>query len=319
MSTETRGVWIERFRPDDLDDVKGQVQTVKALKQYVNEGDIPNLLFSGPPGVGKTASAVAIARELYGDSWEDNFLELNASDERGIDVVRDRVKKFARASASNVDFRIIFLDEADALTPDAQSALRRTMERYAGNVRFILSCNYASKIIEAIQSRCSRYRFTPLSDEAVEEQIREITESEGIQITDDAVDALVYASNGDMRRAINGLQAVSILDDEEITEERVFLVTNTIKPEEVREILETAISGDFVEARRQTREIMNEKGVASNELLTQLHQAIWSELDLEAAQSVEVSDILGEVDYRISQGADENIQIDSLLSKLSDV
>lgn len=313
-----REIWLEKYRPESLDDVKGQTKTIDSLEQYVESGDLPNLLFAGPPGVGKTASAVAIAREIYGDDWNDNFLELNASDDRGIDVVRQDVKSFARASVSNADFRLIFLDEADALTSDAQAALRRTMEQFSGNVRFILSCNYSSQIIEPLQSRCTIYRFTPLSDQAVEEQVREIIEEEDITITEDAIEAVVYASDGDMRRAINGLQAVSILDGE-VDEDRVYSLTNTVKPEDVELILEEAMEGDFIEARKSSRRIMNENGVATTELLDQIYRHVWDSNSINGEEATKVTDLLADADYRITQGANAEIQIDGFLSKLSEM
>ncbi|MEF8915090.1 AAA family ATPase, partial [Natronomonas sp.] len=152
-SDHGREIWIEKYRPQTLDEVVGHESITQRLKEYIKQQDLPHLLFAGPAGVGKTTSAVAIAKEVYGDDWRENFLELNASDQRGIDVVRDRIKSFARASFGGYDHRIIFLDEADALTSDAQSALRRTMEQFSDNTRFILSCNYSSQIIDPIQSR----------------------------------------------------------------------------------------------------------------------------------------------------------------------
>lgn len=313
-----REIWLEKYRPESLDDVKGQTKTIDSLKQYAESGDLPNLLFAGPPGVGKTASAVAIARELYGDNWSDNFLELNASDDRGIDVVRQDVKSFARASLSDADFRLIFLDEADALTSDAQAALRRTMEQFSGNVRFILSCNYSSQIIEPLQSRCTMYRFTPLSDDAVEAQVREIVGEESITITEGGIEATVYASDGDMRQAINGLQAVSILDGE-VDEDRVYSLTNTVKPEDVELILEEAMQNKFIQARESSRRIMNENGVATTELLDQIYRYVWNSGDIGGEEATEITDLLADADYRITQGANAEIQIDGFLSKLSDM
>ncbi|MFB6185478.1 MAG: replication factor C small subunit, partial [Halobacteriaceae archaeon] len=192
-------IWIEKYRPQTLDDIAGHEHIVERLKSYVEKNELPHLLFAGEAGTGKTSAAMAIARELYGNEWQENFLELNASDERGIDVVRERIKDFARSSFGGFAYRIIFLDEADSLTSDAQSALRRTMEQFSNNVRFILSCNYSSQIIDPIQSRCAVFRFSPLSDEVIEEYIQMIADEEDITITDDGIDALVYAANGDMR------------------------------------------------------------------------------------------------------------------------
>ena len=247
-SSAGREIWIEKYRPETLDDVKGQDDIVDRLRSYIAQDDLPHLLFSGPAGVGKTTCATAIAREVYGDDWRGNFLELNASDQRGIDVVRDRIKNFARSSFGGFDYRVIFLDEADSLTSDAQSALRRTMEQFADNTRFILSCNYSSRIIDPIQSRCAVFRFSPLPDEAIAAQAREIAAAEGIEMTEDGLDALVYAAGGDMRRVINTLQAAATTGDV-VDDEAVYLVTSTARPEEIESMVEAAIEGDFPRAR----------------------------------------------------------------------
>ena len=164
-SPAKEGIWIEKYRPRSLSQIVGQEAITSRLKGYVEKKDLPHLLFSGPAGVGKTTSSVAIAQEIYGEKWKENFLELNASDERGIDVVRNRIKNFARSSFGKYDYKIIFLDEADSLTKDAQSALRRTMEQFSHNTRFILSCNYSNRIIDPIQSRCAVFRFKPIKSE----------------------------------------------------------------------------------------------------------------------------------------------------------
>src|SRR3989304_5210778 len=191
-------IWIEKYRPKKLDAIVGQVEVIKRLKSYVQSRNLPHLLFSGPPGVGKTASAICVARELFGEDWGNNFTELNASDERGIDVVRTKIKNFARtAPLGDAEFKIIFLDEADALTSDAQSALRRTMEKYTTSCRFILSCNYLSNIIEPIQSRCAYYRFVPITSVAIKERIMYIVKEEGITLTDDGLEAILYVAEGD--------------------------------------------------------------------------------------------------------------------------
>lgn len=318
MESKNREIWLEKYRPESLEQIKGHEDIIRSLEQYVETGELPNLLFAGPPGVGKTASAVAIARELFGDSWEDNFLELNASDDRGINVVRDEVKSFSRAATSDADFRIIFLDEADSLTSDAQAALRRTMEKFSGNVRFILSCNYSSQIIEPIQSRCTLYRFTPLNDKAVREQILEISDEESLEITESAVEALVYAAKGDMRVAVNGLKAVSIIDGT-VDEDRVYSLTNTVRPEEIHEIVNYTLDSDFLRARRKSRDIMNENGVSASELIDQIYRFIWDTDEVSPSVATQVTNILSEVDYRITQGANAELQIDSLLADMSEI
>ena len=310
-----REIWIEKYRPQTLDDVVGHEGITERLKSYIQKQDLPHLMFAGPAGTGKTTSATAIAKEVYGDEWRENFLELNASDERGIDVVRDRIKSFARASFGGFDYRIIFLDEADALTSDAQSALRRTMEQFSNNTRFILSCNYSSQIIDPIQSRCAVFRFSPLADEAVETQVRIIADAEGIEVTDSGVDALVYAAGGDMRKAINGLQAAAVMG-ETVDEDAVYAITSTARPEEIREMVTKALDGDFTAARSQLDSLMMEAGIAGGDIIDQLHRSVW-EFDLSERQAVRLMERIGEADYRITAGANEQVQLEALLASLS--
>lgn len=305
-------IWIEKYRPETLDDVVGQDSITDRLSGYVERNDLPNLLFAGPAGVGKTASAVAIAKELYEDDWQENFLELNASDDRGIDVVRDRIKDFARASFGGYDHRLIFLDEADALTDDAQSALRRTMEQFSNNVRFILSCNYSSQIIDPIQSRCAVFRFRSLPDDAVAETIRSIADTEDIEVTEDGIEALVYAADGDMRRAINGLQAAAA-GGATVDEAAVYEITATARPEEIQEMITAAVDGDFSSARATLDDLLTEKGMAGGDIIDQLHRTVW-ELDLPEADAVRLLDRVGEADYRIAEGANERVQLEALLA-----
>ena len=308
-------VWIEKYRPQTLSEVVGHETIVERLQSYVDRNDLSHMLFSGPAGTGKTTSATAIARELYGQDWQEHFLELNASDERGIDVVRDRIKSFARTSFGGVDYRIIFLDEADALTSEAQAALRRTMEQFSNNVRFILSCNYSSQIIDPIQSRCAVFRFSPLGDEAVEAEIRHIASEESIELTEDGVDALVYAAGGDMRKAINGLQAASVSGDV-VDEEAVFAITSTARPEVIHGMVQNALDGDFTAARAQLDELITEEGIAGGDIIDQLHRSIW-EFDVADEEAVRILDRVGETDYRITEGANERIQLEAMLASLS--
>jgi len=308
-------VWIEKYRPRRLSEISGHEDIVERLQSYVDRNDLSHMLFSGPAGTGKTTAAMSIARGLYGDEWEENFLELNASDERGIDVVRDRVKSFARTSFGGFDYRIIFLDEADALTSEAQAALRRTMEQFSENVRFILSCNYSSQIIDPIQSRCAVFRFSPLGEEAIETQVRRIATAEGIEVTEDGVEALVYVAGGDMRRAINGLQAASV-SGAVVDEDAVFEITSTARPEDIRAMIERALEEDFTAARSELDRLLTEEGIAGGDVLDQLHRSVW-EFDLADDHAVRVLDRVGEADYRITAGASERIQLEALLASLA--
>jgi replication factor C small subunit len=310
-----REIWIEKYRPQTLDEIKGQDDIVERLQSYIEQRDLPHLLFSGRAGIGKTTAATAIAREVYGDDWRGNFLELNASDQRGIDVVRDRIKNFARSSFGGHDYRIIFLDEADSLTSDAQSALRRTMEQFSDNTRFILSCNYSSKIIDPIQSRCAVFRYSPLSDEAIAAQVDEIAPAEGIEVTDAGREALVYAAGSDMRRAINSLQAAATTG-EVVDEEAVYLITSTARPEEIESMVTDAINGDFSKSRATLDTLLTDTGMAGGDIIDQLHRSVW-DFDLSERDAVRLMEHIGETDYRITEGANEQVQLEALLASLA--
>jgi replication factor C small subunit len=308
-------IWIEKYRPRSLKDVVGQKDIVDRLQSYVVAKNLPHLMFAGPAGTGKTTCAIALAKELYGELWKGNFNELNASDERGIDVVRGKIKEFARtAPMGDAGFKIIFLDEADALTGDAQAALRRTMERYSRTCRFILSCNYSSKIIEPIQSRCAVFRFRPLRPEDTRRYLQRIAELEMLDITDDALDALVHVSQGDMRKAVNSLQVAASLG-ERITVDLVYHTTGTARPEEVKELLETALSGDFIAARNRLDDIMIGYGLSGEDILKQIHRTVF-ELDIPDSDKVRLMDRTGEVEFRMVEGSNERIQLESLLAYL---
>jgi replication factor C small subunit len=291
----------------------GQDEIIKRLKSYVKTRNLPHLLFSGPPGVGKTAAAIAIVKEIFGDTWRNNFIELNASDERGIDIIRHKVKDFARmAPLGKADFKVIFLDEADALTNDAQSALRRTMERYSATTRFILSCNYSSKIIEPIQSRCAVYRFKPLSSKAVAKRIEFIAKQEDLKVTEEGMQAIEYVASGDMRRAINALQAAALIGDK-VDEDTIYQITSTAKPEEIKEFIKTALSGDFVAARGMLDDLLLSKGLSGEDVVIQIHRAML-DLDIADKEKVKLIDRIGEIDFRMTEGANERIQLEALLA-----
>jgi replication factor C small subunit len=311
---DNQTIWIEKYRPVKLADIMGQDDIVERLQSYVKAGSLPHLLFTGSAGVGKTTAAVALAREFFGEAWHLNFRELNASDERGIDVVRNQIKQFARTSPlGGASFKILFLDEADALTPDAQAALRRTMESYAQTCRFILSCNYSSKIIDPIQSRCAIYRFRPLAPEAIAEEIHRIARSENLKVTDEAIGAITYIAQGDMRKAINALQGAAILSNE-ITEMQVYAITSTARPAEIEELLNLALSGDFEGAEMVLLHLLRDRGIAPNELINQCYRAIVKR-PMDEGLRVALIDQLGITDFRLSEGATSDLQMDALLAQ----
>ena len=306
-------IWTEKYRPKNLDEVVGQKHVTERLKAYVSSNNMPHLLLTGPAGTGKTTCSLALAKEMFGDEWKGNFIELNASDERGIDVVRGKIKEFARtAPLGSAEFKIIFMDEADALTSDAQAALRRTMEKFSKICRFILSCNYSSKIIDPIQSRCAVFRFKPLSKEDVSEFLNKIVANEGISIDDDAMGALVHVARGDMRRAVNSLQ-VAAAQGNRIDVDTIYQTTGMANPEEVKKMLETALSGNFIGARDKLDEIMIEFGLSGQDIIKQIH-ASYFELSISDSEKVRLMDKTGEIEFRIIEGSNERIQLEALLA-----
>ena len=308
-------VWVEKYRPKKIGEIVGQEKVTKRLKTYVEARNLPNMLFAGSPGIGKTTAALALAMELFGTEWESNFLELNASDERGIDVFRGKIKDFARTKALKGDFKIIFLDEADALTRDAQNAMRRSMERYSSVCRFILSCNYSSKIIEPIQSRCALFRFTPLKDEAIRERVLFIAKKEGIKITDDAVKNLLLFAEGDLRRAINMLQSSAALN-REIDAKTLSSAASVVMPSEVRRLIELALKGEFIESRQLLRELTMNYGVAGEDLIAQIHKEAFN-LPLSEETKIKLADVIGEYEFRIVEGGSDVIQLEALLAQFA--
>jgi len=311
---EDHTIWIEKYRPQKLDDIVGQDEIVERLSSYVKSGNLPHLLFTGSAGVGKTTAAVTLAREFFKDSWQMNFRELNASDERGIDVVRNQIKQFARTTPlGDAKFKILFLDEADALTTDAQAALRRTMESYAQTCRFILSCNYSSKIIDPIQSRCAIYRFKPLGEAAVKEEVHRIAKKEGLNITKEAMDAIVYIAQGDMRKAINALQGAAIISNK-IDDKMVYAITSTARPDEIDDLLKRSLSRDFDGAESVLAFLLHDRGIAPNELINQCYRAI-VKMNLDRDLKVELIDHLGETDFRLSEGANSDIQMEAMIAR----
>jgi len=302
-------IWTEKYRPQTFEDIKGQKKIVERIKAFVDQKNMPHILLAGPAGVGKSTIALVIAKELFHDTWKNNFLELNASDERGIDVVRNTIKEFAKTRGlGNVPFKIIFLDECDSLTKEAQQALRRTMENFVTSTRFVLSCNYSSKIIDPIQSRCTIFRFKPLNKEDIKDYIVKIATREELKVDDNSIEALVDLSNGDVRKITN------ILIDHNITEELVYSLVSAAEPKEIQDILKLAINKRFIQARGLLLDTMLKHGLSGIDILKQIQKETLEMESISDEKRIELLDKCGEIEFRMVEGSDEFIQLEALLA-----
>jgi len=306
-------IWTEKYRPKKFEELVGQDEIVKKVQGLTKSLNIPHLLFAGPAGTGKSTLALIVVKELFGSTWKENYLELNASDERGIDVVRQKVKDFARTKAlGNVPFKVIFLDEADALTKEAQQALRRTMENYTTTCRFVMSCNYSSKIIDPIQSRCVIFRFKLLEKKDVEKRIKLIAENEKLQLSEQTIERLYEASEGDCRRIINLLQASASITPS-ITPELIQTLISGAQPAEIKIVLEYALSGDFLKAKEKLLDVMLKESIAGTDVIKSIQKEIWN-LQIDDELKVKLTEKTGEIEFRLVEGSDEFIQLEALLA-----
>jgi replication factor C small subunit len=306
-------IWTEKYRPQDFSEVKGQKEIVKRVKAFVEQKNMPHQLYAGPAGIGKSTLALVVAKKLFGDAWHQNFLELNASDERGIDIVRVKVKDFARTKAiGDFPFKIIFLDECDALTREAQQALRRTMENYTRTCRFILSCNYSSKIIDPIQSRCAVFRFKPLDHKELLLIIDRIQKGEHLKVNEKAKEALIEISEGDCRRLENIMQSCAALS-KNVDEELVYSMAAVAKPKEIDEVLKLALENKFVDARNKLLDVMLNYGLAGLDVIKQIQKELLN-LDIDNRAKMELIEKCGETEFRMTEGSDEFVQLEAFLA-----
>lgn len=310
-------IWVDKYRPKKFNEIIGQEHFIKRIKSFLESKNLPHLLFAGIPGTGKTTTALVVAEELYGEhGTKGNFLELNASDDRGIDVIRHQIKEFAKLkSLASVPYKIICLDEADSLTKDAQQALRRTMERYSATCRFILSCNEMSKIIDPIQSRCVIFKFKPLREKDLIELIVRIEKEEKIIVEQDAKDLLVQISEGDLRKLLNTLQAASSVN-KKITIALINEILDFVNPSEVKDMIDYAINGDFFKSRDQMIKLRSQRGLSALEILKEVYKQIL-ELDIDAKLKIKFIDRIATVEFRLVEGSDEELQLDALLAMMS--
>ena len=311
-------MWTEKYRPQVLDDMVNQTDIVSRLKTFVKEKNLPHLLFVGPAGIGKTTSILAMARDLYGPGYKNYILELNASDERGIDDIRDKVKNFARtaAIAGDVPFKILIMDEADSLTTAAQHALRRPMEIYTGTCRFCLNGNYSENIIDPIQSRCSIFRFRPLSEADTKEWISTIASKEDVQLLEGGLEAIYEASKGDLRKSINLLQAAAAVQGSAVDDIAVYSILGRVSPKKVRDMIDLGLKGEFVEAREVLRSLLVDEGLAAKDIIRIVYSEVLK-LKIPEIWKVKLSDTIGEIDYRLIQGGTAEIQLSVLVAKLA--
>ncbi|KAG0052159.1 hypothetical protein BGZ83_002932 [Gryganskiella cystojenkinii] len=320
--------WIEKYRPKTMDDISSQEQAVAVLKKTMESQNLPHLLFYGPPGTGKTSTILALARDIYGPEMiGSRVLELNASDERGIQVIREKVKNFARSTVSHnigsqncPPYKIIILDEADSMTSDAQSALRRTMETYSKLTRFCLICNYVTRIIEPLASRCAKFRFKPLEEKHSKDRLDFICAQENVKISPEATLSLIRISEGDLRKAIMYLQSASRLigKDNEIGVDVIADIAGTV-PEDVIDGLEACWrTKDYNKISSQVMDVVAD-GHSASRVLAQLHSRLLRTDSLSSIQKAQIAEVFGDMDKALCDGADEQLQLLNMMTRVATI
>ncbi|XP_060928379.1 replication factor C subunit 5 [Limanda limanda] len=306
--------WVEKYRPQKLDDLISHKDILTTIQRFISEDKLPHLLFYGPPGTGKTSTILACARQLYKDKeFNSMVLELNASDDRGIDVVRGPVLSFASTrTIFKKGFKLVILDEADAMTQDAQNALRRVIEKFTENTRFCLICNYLSKIIPALQSRCTRFRFGPLSPDQMVPRLEYVVQQESIDVTPDGMKAIVTLSSGDMRRSLNILQSTSMAYGK-VTEDTVYTCTGHPLRSDIANILDWSLNKDFTSSYKQILQLKTLKGLALHDILTEVHLLV-HRVDFPPHIRIGLLIKLADIEHRLASGTDEKIQLSSMVA-----
>ncbi|CAH8305236.1 unnamed protein product [Eruca vesicaria subsp. sativa] len=307
--------WVEKYRPQSLDDVAAHRDIVDTIDRLTNENKLPHLLLYGPPGTGKTSTILAVARKLYGPKYGNMILELNASDDRGIDVVRQQIQDFASTQSFSLgksSVKLVLLDEADAMTKDAQFALRRVIEKYTKSTRFALIGNHVNKIIPALQSRCTRFRFAPLDPVHVSQRLKHVIEAEGLDVSESGLAALVRLSNGDMRKAMNILQSTHMAS-EKITEEEVYLCTGNLLPKDIEQISHWLLNESFAESYKKISEMKTRKGLAIVDIVREVTMFVFK-IKMPSHVRVQLINDLADTEYRLSFGCNDKLQLGAIIS-----
>ncbi|KAG7941209.1 hypothetical protein I3843_16G027900 [Carya illinoinensis] len=312
--------WVEKYRPQSLADVAAHRDIVDTIDRLTSENRLPHLLLYGPPGTGKTSTFLAVARKLYGVQYHNMILELNASDDRGIDVVRQQIQDFASTQSfsfgsAKSSVKLILLDEADAMTKDAQFALRRVIEKYTRNTRFTLICNHVNKIIPALQSRCTRFRFAPLDSFHVTERLKHVIEAEKLDVPETGLAALVRLSNGDMRKALNILQSTHMAS-QQITEEAVYLCTGNPLPKDIEQISYWLLNESFSESFKRISEMKTRKGLALVDIVREVTMFVFK-IKMPSDVRVQLINDLADIEYRLSLGCNDKLQLGSLITSFT--
>ncbi|KAK9878120.1 hypothetical protein WA026_021138 [Henosepilachna vigintioctopunctata] len=307
--------WIEKYRPQSFEDIVGNEDTIQRLSIFSKKGNVPNIIVAGPPGVGKTTTILCLARILLGPSFKDAVLELNASNDRGIDVVRNKVKMFAQQKVTLPPGRhkIIILDEVDSMTDGAQQALRRTMEIYSNTTRFALACNYSEKVIEPIQSRCAVLRYSKLTDAQVLARIIQICQKEQVNYTEDGLESIVFTAQGDMRQALNNLQSTHN-GFEIVNSENVFKVCDEPHPMLIKNMLKSCLSGDIRSAYKVIEHLWN-LGYAAEDIIKNIFKVIKT-MDIEESIKLAFIKEIGITHLRIADGLCSLMQMSGLLARM---